>query len=224
MNENIIVLTRSDVELSRVRDPETGRIILIMRYQGRTFRLMSQFSKDRQDDARSLCENLVESRGQCCVLLKQDSLCSVWIENASRQPTETVISLQPNSEITITQASLLIIQTIAEDIADLMGEGQKIAFLEEMTKIFKQSLLPGAESSAAINPLLTINPLTTTNLPNWEQKELSALFPKVGRIGKKYFGSTTFVERAIDALKELPFSNNARFMYCCMQFVLMCKG
>jgi hypothetical protein len=224
MNENIFVLKRSDVELSRVPDPETGRLILMMRYQGRTFRLMSQFSTGQQDRAQALCESLVENRKQCCVLLKQDPLCSVWIETANRQATEAVVSVRSNTEITLTQASLLIIQAIANDIEDLMGEGQKTAFQEEMTKIFKQSLLPGAESSAAINPLLTVNPLTATDLPNWEQKELSVLFPRLGRVGRKYFGSTTFVERAIDELKELPISNNARFMYCCMQFVLMCKG
>jgi hypothetical protein len=224
MNENIIVLQRSDVELSRVPDPETGRLILMMRYQGRTFRLMSQFSAGQEDRAQALCESLVESRGQCCILLKQDPLCSVWIEIVSQQPIEAVVTVPSNTEITLTQASLLIIQAIAEDIKDLMGEGQKIAFQEEMTKVFKQALLPGSESPATINPLLTINPLTATNLPKWEQKEISVLFPKVGRVGKKYFGSTTFVERAVDALKELPISNNARFMYCCMQFVLMCKG
>lgn len=110
MNENIIVLKRSDVELLRVPDPETGRLILMMRYQGRTFRLMSQFSAGQQNRAQALCESLVKSRGQCCILLQQDPLCSVWIEIASQQPTEPVVPFELNPEISLTQASLLIIQ------------------------------------------------------------------------------------------------------------------
>jgi hypothetical protein len=233
MNENIFVLKRSDVEIARVRAPDNGRLVMIVRYQGRTFRLMNQFSAAQKDRAKALAESLVETRKQCCVLLDQEPTYSVWLEVQIEQPTSPVKANAPaainaparvTSESSYTQACLLIVQTIAEDIEDLMGVSQKRTFQEEMTKIFKQCLLPGAESPAAINSLLTVDPLTATRLPIWEQKELEILFPRLGRLSKKYFGNTSFVERAIETLKELPIYTNPRFMYCCMQFVLMCKG
>jgi hypothetical protein len=227
MNENILVLKRSDVDLSRVRDSETGRLVVVVQYQGRTFRLMNQFNAAQKGRAKALCESLVESRSQCCILLDQGATYSVWLETQSSRsaPSASVKKSPPtNAEVSLTQASLLIIQTVADDIEDLMGTNQKRSFHEDITKIFKQCLLPGSESPAVVNPLLTIDPITANKLPNWQQKEIEVLFPRVGRLGRKYFGSTTFVERAIEALKELPIYTNPRFMYCCMQFVLLCKG
>lgn len=224
MNENVLVLKRSDVELSRVRDSDDGRLVMILSYQGRTFRLMNQFSAAQKDKAKTLAESLVETRGQSVVLLNQEPTYSVWLEVQSDRSAATQTPARVASEDSYTQACLLIVQAIADDIEDLMGASQKRTFQEEMTKIFKQCLLPGAESPGAINPLLTVDPLIATGLPIWRQKELEILFPRVGRLSKKYFGNTTFVERAVETLKELPIYTNPRFMYCCMQFVLMCKG
>lgn len=227
MNENILVLKRQDVEISRVQNPDDGRLLMILRYQGQAFRLMSQFSAGQKDRAKMLCEGLVESRGQRCVLLEQGSRCSVWLETISEQRSEQVtatVSAATTSVLSLTQICLLIIQTIADDIEDLMGASQKRAFQEDMTKVFKECLLPGANTPETINYLLTIDPLATTNLPIWEQKNLEKLFPRLARVGKKYFGNTTFVERAIDAFKELPIYSNPQFMYGCIQFVLFCKS
>ena len=227
MDENILVLNRSDVEMSRVRDPETGRLVMILRYQGRTFRLMNQFSGGQKERALALCDNLVESRGQCCVLLEQEPMFSVWLEtqgDRASEPVRTNIAASEIAENSLTIACLSIVKTIADDIEDLMGSSQKRTFQEELTKIFKQCLLPGADSPATINALLTVDPLTARGLPVWGQKEIELLFPRLGRLGRKYFGSTSFVERAIESLKELPIYTNPRFMYCCMQFVLICKG
>jgi hypothetical protein len=109
-------------------------------------------------------------------------------------------------------------------IEDLMGANQKRSFQENLTKIFKQCLLPGAESPATINPLLIVDPLTARDLPVWEQKEIETFFPRLSRLCKQYFSSTSFVERAVERLRGLSIYSNPRFMYCCMQFVLMCKG
>jgi hypothetical protein len=227
MNENIIVLKRQDVEISRVQNPDDGRLLMILRYQGQVFRLMRQFGAGQKDRAKALCERLVESRGQRCVLLEQGPICSVWLETPSERRSEQVtatVSATPTSELSLAQVCLLIIQTIADDIEDLMGASQKRAFQEDMTKVFKQCLLPGANTPESINYLLTIDPLATTKLPIWEQKNMEMVFSRLARVGKKYFGNTTFVERTIDVLKELPIYSNPQFMYCCMQFVLLCKS
>jgi len=227
MNENILVLKRQDVELSRVLATESGRVVMVLLYEGQTFRLMSQFSAAQKDKAKALCESLAQSRGQRCVLLNQIHTYSVWLEVRQEQPNpplQTTTPTPPTSAVSLTQACLLIMQAIAEDIGDLMGANQKTAFQEDLTKILKQCLIPGSQSSEAINPLLTIAPLSETQLPTWQQKDIEILFPRLGRLGKNYYGNTTFVERTVDALKELPVYTNPRFMYCCMQFALMCKG
>jgi hypothetical protein len=227
MNEIVLVLKRSDVDMSRVLDPETGRLTMLLHYQGRRFRLMNQFSGGQKDSALALCESLVESRGQCCILLEQDPMYSVWLEtqvNRATEPVSTNVPARDISESSLTTACLSILQTIADDIDDLMGSSQKRTFQEELTKIFKQCLLPGAESPANINPLLIVDPLVAKGLPVWGQKEIEILFPRVGRLCKKYYGSNSFVERAVESLKDLPIYTNPRFMYCCMQFVLICKG
>jgi hypothetical protein len=234
MNKNLLVLERSDVYLYRVRDSKTSRLVMMLSYQDSTFRLISQFNPGQKERAKNLAESLIESRKQRCIVLEQGPMYSVWLEVPGVQSVveqgasqKDLSQQQPSTPTTVnlsqTQICLLIIQTIADDIEDLMGTSQKRAFQEELTKIFKQSLLPGAETSQNINPLLTINPLTATQLPTWGQKEIDILFPRLGRLGKKYFSSTTFVERTVELLQNLPFYSNPKFMYCCMQFVLLCK-
>lgn len=233
MKKNLLVLERSDVDIYRVPDSKTGRLVMQLSYQDSVFRLVSQFNSRQKERAKNLAESLVESRGQCCIMLEQGSIYSVWLEISSEQNTvktsqeatseRDLAATSTTTNLSQTQACLLIIQTIAEDIEDLMGAGQKTAFQEELTKIFKQCLLPGAETPQTINPLLTINPLRATKLPIWGQKEIDLLFPRLGQLGKKYFSSTTFVERTVDILKDSPVYSNPKFMYCCMQFVLLCK-
>jgi hypothetical protein len=202
-------------------------------YQDSIFRLIGQFNSREKERAKNLAESLVESRRQRCIILEQGPIYSVWLEVSSEQSavkTSQEVTSEKNipttsttANISQTQACLLIIQTIADDIDDLMGTSQKRSFQEDLTKIFKQCLLPGAETSQIINPLLIVNPFTATKLPIWGQKEIDLLFPRLGQLGKKYFSSTTFVERTVNILQDLPVYSNPKFMYCCMQFVLLCK-
>jgi hypothetical protein len=240
MEDRIIILAREKQEISRISNPENGNNILILQYRGKTFRFINvSFNISRRKNAQIFCQNLRKKYGKHCILLENNLEYGIWVETNIQQEYEPktdgasenkakldrknprkVTSSRP---ISLTQGCLLIAQIIMDDIEDLMGTNKKIAFQEELTKIFKQCLLPGAESSEPINYLLRIDPLEVNDLPSWQEKHLEKLFPKLGRLGKKYFGNTSFVERTIDTLKSLPIYQQPQMMNCCMQFVLMSK-
>lgn len=206
----MFILKRQDVEISSIQHPKREQQIPILTYQGQTFRLISVFSAKQAEEAKAFWRDLTDNRGKVCVLLEEPDRHSVWGKIRLEQLGTEV---GPDSKvIPYTQACLLLLQTVYIDVEDLLGARQAGLFQKEMTNIFRQWHFPQADSPEAVKNLLTIDPLTSLQVPPWEEHHLITLLQELYRIGKEYFGNTNFSEGVSDILQDMPATEQAQFI------------
>ncbi len=212
----MFILKRQDVVISSIQHPKRDQQIPILTYQGQTFRLISVFSAGQEEEARAFWRDLTDNQGKACVLLEEPERFSVWgkirleqLANEADGPhADTPKGSLAPSHI---KASLLMLQTVYIDVEDLLGNRQAGLFQKDITDVFKQWRFPKTETPDAIKTLLTMDPLNAVQLPDWQEHHLNTLLQELHRLGKSYFGNTTFVERAIDTLQDLSSSDRMQF-------------
>lgn len=206
----MFILKRQDVEISNIQHPKRDQKIPILSYQGQTFRLVSVFSGNQADEARNTWRDLTDNQGKACVLLEEPERYSIWGRIAlDHLADDDSNESNPSSFV---QAALLLLQTVYFDIEDLLGNRQLTAFERDITDVFKQWHFPQADSKEAVTQLLTADPLALAQIPAWQEHHLNTLLQELYRIGKSYFGNTSFVSRAIDSLQDLPNNDRSEFM------------
>lgn len=208
----MFILKRQDVEISSIQHPKRDQQIPILTYQGQTFRLISVFSAAQEEDAKSFWRDLTDNQGKACVLLEEPDRYSVWgkirLEQlASEAEAAGDASLNP----TYIKGCILMLQAVFIDIEDLLGNRQAGLFQKDIADVFKQWRFPGADTPEAIKHVLTMDPLATAQIPPWQEHHLNTLLQELHRIGKSYFGNTSFAPRAIDALEDLPGGEQTQF-------------
>lgn len=207
----MFILKRQDVEISSIQHPKRDQQIPILHYQGQTFRLISVFKANQEEEAKAFWRDLTDNRGKACVLLEEPERYSVWgkvrLEQLTSDTAENV------KTIPFTQACLLLLQAVYIDIEDLLGSRQAGLFQKELTDIFLQWRFPQADSPDAVKYLLTVDPLNAVQIPPWEEHHLITLLQELHRLGKQYFGNASFVSRAIDALEDMPAAERTQFLH-----------
>ncbi|NJN56313.1 MAG: hypothetical protein HC879_01860 [Leptolyngbyaceae cyanobacterium SL_5_9] len=210
----MFILKRQDVEISSVQHPKREQQIPILQYQGQTFRLISVFNASQEEEAKAFWRDLTDNRGKACVLLEEPERYSVWgkvrLEQLGVDPDAHADSDETTPHFI--QACLLLLQAMYIDIEDLLGARQVGLFQKEITAVFQQGRFPQAESPAAINQLLTIDPLASLQIPSWQEHHLNILLRELHRIGKEHFGNATFTERVMDALEDMPAKDRMQFL------------
>jgi hypothetical protein len=210
----MFILKRQDVEITTIQHPKKDQPIPILHYQGQTFRLLSIFSAVQEEEAKAFWRDLTDNRGKSCVLLEEPERYSVWgkvrLEQAADGPNPQVDGTDTTSAFT--QACLLLLQAVYMDIEDLLGARQAGAFQKEIADVFKQWRFPQADSLAAIQQLLTIDPLALVNIPPWQEHHLNTLLQELYRLGKQHFGNTSFTERVMDALQDIAPKERSDFL------------
>jgi hypothetical protein len=206
----MFILKRQDVEISSIQHPKREQKIPILLYQGQTFRLISVFGANQAEEAKAFWRDLTDHRGKVCVLLEEPDRYSVWGKiRLDQLGTEA----SPDPKIVLyTQACLLLLQTIYMDVEDLLGGRQAGLFQKDITNVFQQRHIPQSDSPEAVNQLLTIDPLTTLQVPPWEEHHLITLLQELYRLGKAYFGNANFACGVSDILQDLPPSDKAQFI------------
>ncbi|MFP4119554.1 Npun_F0813 family protein [Coleofasciculus sp.] len=206
----MFILKRQDVEISSIQHPKREQQIPILSYQGQTFRLISVFRADQEEEARSFWRDLTDNQGKACVLLEEPDRFSVWGKIRLEQlGTEG----GPDTKIApYTQACLLLLQTVYLDVEDLLGNRQAGLFQKDITEVFQQWHFPQADSPEAVNHLLTVDPLNTLQVPPWEEHHLITLLQELYRLGKEYFGNANFAEGVGDILQDMPANEQSQFM------------
>jgi hypothetical protein len=206
----MFILKRQDVEISSIQHPKRDQQIPILTYQGQTFRLISVFGASQAEEAKAFWRDLTDNRGKACVLLEEPDRYSVWGKVRLEQLGAEV---GPDSRMAMyTQACLVLLQTVYIDIEDLLGGRQASLFQKDITKIFQQWHFPQADSLDAVHHLLTIDPLTTLQVPSWEEHHLVTLLQELYRLGKEYFGNTNFAEGVSDILQDMPANDQSQFI------------
>ncbi len=206
----MFILKRQDVEITSIQHPKREQQIPILTYQGQTFRLISVFSATQAEEAKAFWRDLTDNRGKACVLLEEPDRYSVWGKVRLEQ-----IGVEANSDAAIpfyTQACLLLLQTVYMDVEDLLGGRQAGLFQKELAKIFQQCRFPQTDSPEAVKHWLTLDPLTTLEVPSWEEHHLITLLQELYRLGKQYFGNTNFAEGVQDILQDMPASDRTQFI------------
>ena len=207
----MFILKRQDVEISSIQHPKRDQQILILNYQGQTFRLISVFNASQEEEAKAFWRDLTDNRGKACVLLEEPERYSVWgkvrldqLATEAPEPGDTTAAFY-------TQGCLLILQAVYIDVEDLLGARQASVFQKDISDVFRQWRFPQAETPDAINYLLTMDPMTALQMPPWQEHHLNTLLQELHRIGKAYFGNTSFKDRALDALQDMPAADRTQF-------------
>ncbi|MDX2254723.1 MAG: hypothetical protein NW214_04335 [Pseudanabaenaceae cyanobacterium bins.39] len=198
----MFILKRQDVEIVNVQNPQNkDQQIPILQYQGQTFRLLNMFG-DNRDEALALWRDLTDNKGKACVLLEEPQRFSVWGRVKLDQTHSG--SDSPSTGTHLVQACLLILQTVYLDIEDLLGNRQANSFKQDLLKFMQQGKFAQGESMQSLEAVLSINPLDSIQIPNWDEAKLQILLGELHRLASSYFGNSSFVDNAIDALNELP--------------------
>jgi hypothetical protein len=201
----MFILKRQDVEIVNVQNPQNkDQQIPILQYQGQTFRLLNMFG-DNRDEALALWRDLTDNKGKACVLLEEPQRFSVW----GRIKLDRLHKASANSSSAgthLVQGCLLILQAVYLDVEDLLGVRQAASFKHDLLKFMQQGKFAQSETLSALESVLSINPLDSVQIPNWDESKLQLLLSEIHRLASSYFGNNSFVDSAIEALNELPES------------------
>lgn len=205
----MLILKRQDVEISSMQHPKREQQIPILNYQGQTFRLISVFAANQEDEARNFWRDLTDNRGKFCVLLEETDRYSVWGRVRLEQIGSD--SAADAKAVPFTQACLLLLQTVYLDVEDLLGARQAKLFQQEITHVFQQWHFPQADTPEAVKHWLESDPIGT-QVPPWDEHHLIALLQELYRIGKEYFGNTNFAEGVRDIIQDMPEDEQQQFL------------
>ncbi|MCU0527401.1 MAG: hypothetical protein MUF72_21555 [Elainella sp. Prado103] len=208
----MFILKRQDVEISSIQHPQKDQQVPILQYQGQTFRLISVFNAAQEEEARAFWRDLTDNRGKACVLLEEPERYSVWGKVRLEQLQPEPLQSHPGEDIVpCMQACLLLLQAVYLDIEDLLGNRQVASFRRELQTTLQQNRFPDHEVTS-LDQLLHIDPLGSAQWPAWRERHLNLLLLELYRLGKQHFGNTNFVERAMDALQDLPLKERGTFL------------
>jgi hypothetical protein len=199
----MFILKRQDVEIVNVQNPQNkDQQIPILQYQGQTFRLLNMFG-DNRDEALALWRDLTDNKGKACVLLEEPQRFSVW-GRVKLDQQQVAQSDSSSAGTHLVQGCLLILQAVYLDIEDLLGARQANSFKQDLLRFMQQGKFAQSETLQALQAVLSINPLNSVQIPNWDESKLQSLLGEVHRLASSYFGNSSFVDSAVDALNDLP--------------------
>jgi hypothetical protein len=218
----MFILKRQDVEISSVQHPRKDQKIPILNYQGMTFRLLSLFDAGKEEEARAFWRELTDNQGKACVLLEEPERYSVWgkvrldqLMSELAPPSAPAAGGSDSQAVAVpvlAQACLLMLQVLYVDIEDLLGSKQSTAFQRDIFQVFKQGQFAQADSPDAVMQLLTQDPLNSLQPPPWREPQLVLLLKELHRLGKSYFGGSSFVKRVMEGLQDLSSHDRAAFL------------
>ncbi len=196
----MLILKRKDVDIANVQHPKREQAIPILNYQGQTFRLISVFSASQEEEARGFWRDLTDNQGKFCVLLEETERFSVW----GKIRVEQLGSDEDASGqmVPLTQACIILLQTVYFDLEDLFGARQAEQFNGELIKVLQQWNFPQLKNAQDLGKVIDEDPLDC-NVPPWEEHHLITLLQEMHRIGKAYFGNSSFSEGISELLVDM---------------------
>jgi hypothetical protein len=161
---------------------------------------------DNRDEALALWRDLTDNKGKACVLLEEPQRFSVWgrVKLDQQQQQQVDHNDSSSAGTHLVQGCLLILQSAYLDVEDLLGTRQANSFKQDLLRFMQQGKFAQSDSLQALEAVLSINPLNSMQIPNWDESKLQALLGEVHRLALSYFGNKSFVDNAVDALNELP--------------------
>ncbi|MBW4478356.1 MAG: hypothetical protein KME54_16215 [Tolypothrix brevis GSE-NOS-MK-07-07A] len=206
----MFILKRQDVEISSIQHPKRDQQVPILHYQGLTFRLISVFKANQEEEARALWRELTDNRGKACVLLEEPERYSVWGKIRLEQ-LDSDTGSHSNTEILI-QGCLLLLQGVYIDIEEFLGTRQASLFEKDIGELLQQKQFAQVSSSETAHNLLTTNPLELAKLSPWQENHVILLLQELHRLGKGYFGNANFAKLIAGTLQNMPSEERSHFI------------
>ncbi|MDJ1184504.1 Npun_F0813 family protein [Roseofilum casamattae] len=208
----MFILKRQDVELSKIQHPNGDQQIPILTYQGQTYRLLKVFAAHEAEEAKALWRDLIDNKGKVSVLLQEPERHSVWGKIRLDQLGGNDSGDGRALPFIFTQGCFLMAQAVTIDIEDILGPKQAKSFEQSLNQAFQQWNFPYAGSSETIHQMITIDPFEG-GFPNtpWKEVDLNNLLREIHRLGKEYFGNTSFTAGAMEVLDDLTDGDRQSF-------------
>lgn len=206
----MFILKRQDVEISSILHPKREQQVPVLHYQGQTFRLISVFKASQEEEAKALWRDLTDNRGKACVLLEEAERFSVW--GKIRLDNSEFEDNQETSPVLLIQAAIMLLQSVYLDIEEFLGVRQATMFEKDMVETCRQKQYPQTSTPDAIRYLLNVNPLQGNQLPRWNQEHVISFLSELHRLGKIYFGNTSFASPVVDRLVEMAEGDRSVFI------------
>ena len=205
----MLILKRKDVDIANVQHPKREQPIPILNYQGQTFRLISVFSANQEEEARGFWRDLTDNQGKFCILLEETERFSVW----GKIRVEQLGSDEDTSGqiVPLTQACILLLQAVYFDLEDLFGVRQAEKFGAELMKTLQPWNFPKLKGGQDFGKVIDADPLEG-GVPPWEEHHLITLLQEMYRIGKAYFGNDSFAEGIDELLEDMPQDEQKYFV------------
>lgn len=206
----MFILKRQDVEISSIQHPKRDQQVPILHYQGQTFRLISVFKANQEEEARSLWRDLTDNRGKACVLLEEPERFSVWGKIRLEQ-LDGDTGGHGKTGILI-QASILLLQAVHMDIEEFLGSRQVTLFEKDIGEVLRQQKFPETSSPESVKHLVMIDPLEGTKLPAWQENHVTIFLQELYKLGKTYFGNANFANKVADRLQDMADGERSLFI------------
>ncbi|MCC5634317.1 hypothetical protein LC593_00320 [Nostoc sp. CHAB 5844] len=206
----MFILKRQDVEISSIQHPKKDQQVPILHYQGQTFRLISLFKANQEEEARALWRDLTDNRGKACVLLEEPDRFSVWGKIRLEQ-LDSDTGGHSKTGILI-QASILLLQAVHLDIEEFLGSKQATLFEKDLGEVLRQQKFPETSSPESVKHLVTIDPLEGTKLPAWQENHVTTFLQELHKLGKTYFGNANFANKVADRLQDMAEGERSLFI------------
>jgi hypothetical protein len=206
----MFILKRQDVEISSIQHPKRDQQVPILHYQGQTFRLISVFKANQEEEARALWRDLTDNRGKACVLLEEPERFSVWGKIRLEQ-LDGDTGGHGKTGILI-QASILLLQAVHMDIEEFLGSRQATLFEKDIGEVLRQQKFPEISSPESVKHLVTIDPLEGTKLPAWQENHVITFLQELHKLGKTYFGNANFANKVASRLQDMAEGERSLFI------------
>jgi hypothetical protein len=206
----MFILKRKDVEIINVQNPQKKeQQIAILQYQGQTFRLLNIFG-DNREEALEFWRDLTDNKGKACVLLEEPKRFSVWGKVKIDQYQASSI-IDQIVERELVQGCLILLQAVYFEIEDFLGARQASSFKQDVYRLLVKGKFSQANSPQAVEELLNLDPISSMQIPSWDDNHLQILLNELYKLAQAYFGNGSFVDNALDALEDMPESDKQKF-------------
>jgi hypothetical protein len=172
-------------------------------YHGQRYNLVQAFADRQLELAQQRWQQLIASDPHSgsgidrYLVVKEVNYYSLWALASNHNPVITTESAQAN--LALQQASIWLLQELWLQWQDLVGARQLATFVEQLLAVTTQ-----LQSSADLDRLLSLDPLTAPRLTTWTDADFGAFDRQLYQLTQKKIGQQFATNITIDIIESMP--------------------